>query len=102
MFYYSIKADTCARYENNLSHDKNIFEINTCVLCNFWNDLVYKDKMSKTDDDFGAICVACAQVFISPGEISFKTGTHSKSCWLSVRHEMALAVGMMSMNRKQK
>ena len=77
-------------------------EINTCVLCHFWNDLVYKDKMCKTDDDFGDICVACARVFISPGEISFKTGAPSKGRWVSVRHEMALALAMMSMKRKQK
>ena len=58
--------------------------------------------MCKTDDDFGDICVACARVFISPGEISFKTGAPSKGRWVSVRHEMALALAMMSMKRKQK
>ena len=77
-------------------------EINIRVLCHFWNDLVYKDKMCKTDDDFGDICVACARVFISPGEISFKTGAPSKGRWVSVRHEMALALAMRSMTRKQK
>ena len=79
-------------------------EINIRVLCHFWNDLVlvYKDKMCKADDDFGDICVACARVFISPWEISFKTGAPSKGRWVSVRHEMALALAMMSMKRKQK
>ena len=77
-------------------------EINTCVLCHFWNDLVYKDKMCNADDDFGNICVACARVFISPREISFKTGAPSKGRWVSVRHEMALALAMRSMTRKQK
>ena len=76
-------------------------EINTRVLCHFWNDLVYKDKMCNADDDFGDICVACARVFISPGgEISFKTGAPSKGRWVSVQHEMALALAMMSMNKK--
>ena len=57
--------------------------------------------MCNADDDFGDICVACARVFISPREISFKTGAPSKGRWVSVRHEMALALAMMSMKRKQ-
>ena len=42
----------------------------------------------RAGDDYVKNCVAFAWVFISPGEISFKTGAPSKGRYVSARHEI--------------